>query len=114
MDQSRSGCPPCSSVLLLQLVLCCGNFSMQKSVLKFLLAHLPLLLTFLIGMLIENRISGFRFENQNPVFDFENRFSNLFFKIIFPIQNYIMLKINSGKDKFMHLLCVYCNYWKSK
>src|SRR6218665_4205840 len=48
-----------------------------------------------LGMLIENWKSGFRFENRNPVFDFENRFLNLFFKIIFPIENCIMLKRNS-------------------
>ena len=35
-----------------------------------------------------------RFQNRNPVFDFENRFQNLFFKIIFPIENCIMLKRN--------------------
>ena len=52
---------------------------------------------FVVGMLIENRKSSFRFQNPNPVFDFENRFSNLFFKIIFPIENCIMLKRNFSK-----------------
>jgi len=40
------GRPPRSSVLLLQLVLCCGIVTLQKSVLKFSLARFALLLTF--------------------------------------------------------------------
>ena len=43
-----------------------------------------------LGMLIENRKSGFRFQNRNPVFGFENRFSNLFFKLSFPIKNLLI------------------------
>ena len=41
------GRPTRSSVLLLQLVLCCRIVSLQQSVLKFSLARLPLLLAFL-------------------------------------------------------------------
>jgi len=33
----------------------------------------------------------FSFENRYPVFGFENRFWNLFLKINFPVENYIML-----------------------
>ena len=56
-----------------------------------------------LGMLIENRKTGFR----RPAFDFENQFSIIFFKIIFSIENCMMLKRNSWKDKFLHLLNVY-------
>ena len=38
-------------------------------------------------MLIENRKSGFQCYNRNPVFGFENRFSNLK-KINFPVKKF--------------------------
>jgi len=58
-----------------------------------------------LGMLIENRKSGFRFENRFSILKTGFRF--YFFKIIFSIENCIMLKRNSWKGKFMHLFTVY-------